>query len=293
MSNGQAKYWFATWNMEEFSDEDFAYNTFLDMGERPGVRGILGQLECGESGNFHLQFAVYLERGQRGTWLSKNICESVHWERCESVSATRTYVTKPESRIAGPWQLGDFPELGNGRRSDLEALQADLDSGTPLREISEAHFGAYLRYARGIQSYLLLRQTPRDWEMEVRVLWGAAGAGKTRAVYERGAAESKSIYTLAQNYNGGVVWWDAYEGQDIVLIDDFYGWLPFSYLLRLLDRYQMLVRNKDGHIQFSSKIIYITSNHSPDTWYKSISEEQLRALRRRFTSVVHYETPFQ
>jgi len=292
MSHEQARYWFGTWNMEEFSDEDFAYNTFMDLGEQPGVRGIVGQLELGESGNYHLQFGVYLERAQRASYLKK-ICEKCHWKPCGSVEGTRDYVTKPESRVAGPWQYGEFPSIGQGRRSDLAALQADLDEGASIREVSEAHFGPYLRYARGIQSYLLLRQTPRDWVMEVRVLWGATGTGKTRAVYDRARGESLSVYPLAQNYNGGVVWWDSYESQDIVLIDDFYGWLPISYLLKLLDRYPFLIRNREGHMQFTSKIIYITSNTNPNEWYPNAPEEVRAALRRRFTSVVHYENPFQ
>jgi len=276
--------------MEEFTDEDFAYNCFVDMGERPGVRGVLGQLERGESGNHHLQFAIYLERSQRGTWLSQNICESVHWERCRSVSATREYVTKSESRVAGPWEYGEFPSIGGGRRSDLDDVKELLDAGSSLREISESHFAAFIRYRSGFQAYRLLRQPARDWVMDVRVFWGDTGTGKTRGVYE--FAGDKPVYPLSQNYNGGVVWWDAYQGEEIVLIDDFYGWLPISYLLKLLDRYPMLIRTRDGHIQFTSRIVFITSNTSPDEWYPNAPEEVRRALRRRFTQVIHYENPF-
>lgn len=37
---------------------------------------------------------------------------------------------------------------------------------------------------------------------------------------------------------------------------------------------------------------YITSNLDPNDWYKDITEEQRGALRRRFTTVVHFMGPW-
>lgn len=284
--NDRSSYWFGTWNCEHFDDIDVAEGTFWELADK--CDGIVGQLECGEAGNYHLQFCAYFAQRKRGSWVKSHFCELAHFERCIDIPAARNYVTKEESRVAGPWER-DFPTVGPGRRSDLDELKESLDEGLSIREISERHFGSFLRYERGITAYITMHSTPRSWEMDVRVFWGDTGLGKTRGVYEYAQTMGLEVYPLAQNYNGGVVWWDDYHGQDIVLIDDFYGWLPISYLLKLLDRYPFLIRSRSGHSQFSSHHIFITSNTDPSSWYPNAPEEVRAALRRRFSTVQHFQ----
>ncbi len=62
-------------------------------------------------------------------------------------------------------------------------------------------------------------------------------------------------------------WWDGYDGQEDVVMDDFYGWLKWSFLLNLLDRYPMLVPIKGGTKEFVAKRVFITSNKKPEMWY--------------------------
>lgn len=173
-----------------------------------------------------------------------------------------------------------------GKRNDLLAAKSMLDEGATMQDLSQELFGVFLKYERGLYSYLAHNAEPRMWEMEVYVFWGDTGVGKTKRVYEEAKSSGGSVYPMAQNYKGGVVWWDGYHGQDIVLIDDFYGWLPWSYLLRLLDRYPMLVRTRAGHMQFTSKRIYITSNQDPREWYSG--SMNFATLRRRITEIKHF-----
>ena len=79
------------------------------------------------------------------------------------------------------------------------------------------------------------------------------------------------------------------ESQETVIIDDFYGWMPFDTLLRLTDRYPMLVDIKGGAVQFTAKRIIITSNEVPDNWYPNVSclPHRWNALLRRITSNCH------
>lgn len=64
-------------------------------------------------------------------------------------------------------------------------------------------------------------------------------------------------------------WWDGYAGHEAVILDEFYGWLPFDLLLRLCDRYPLMVETKGGQTQFAAKTICITTNMLPCNWYKS------------------------
>lgn len=65
-------------------------------------------------------------------------------------------------------------------------------------------------------------------------------------------------------------WWDNYNGEAVVVLDEFYGWLPYDTLLRLCDRYPLLVESKGGQIQFSATTLIITTNKRPDKWYNNV-----------------------
>lgn len=66
-----------------------------------------------------------------------------------------------------------------------------------------------------------------------------------------------------------------------MIIDDFYGWIKYSTLLRLLDRYPMRVEYKGGQANFLAKTIIFTSNRHPSEWYKMDNS----ALMRRITEI--------
>lgn len=174
---------------------------------------------------------------------------------------------------------------GQGCRNDLKALRKSLDDGTALKEISELHFREFLLYNRNIRDYIILHHRPRDWKMEVYVFWGDPGTGKTRKVFEY--CKGERIFSVSPP-NGDTVWWDGYDGETIILIDDFYGWLKWSFLLQLLDRYQFMVPIKGGFKCFMSKRIYFTSNVHPDHWYNYSEKIRKDALFRRITKITEF-----
>lgn len=148
-------------------------------------------------------------------------------------------------------------------------------------EISDEHFGAFLKYERGIRSYIGMHSEKRSWQPDVVVFWGATGTGKTRKVYE----ESPNVYSHA-----GGMWFDGYIGQDEVLFDEFTGSsFQLPYLLKLLDRYPMQVPVKGGFVNWKPRKIYLTSNMDPRSWYANALEEHQAALRRRITSILHFD----
>lgn len=103
--------------------------------------------------------------------------------------------------------------------------------------------------------------SPRNWEMEVIVLYGPTGTGKSK--YCNDSFESPYWKQRGK-------WWDNYQHQETVILDEFYGWLQWDVLLRLCDRYPLLVETKGGQIQFSTKRIVFTSNTVPSLWYKNV-----------------------
>ncbi len=123
----------------------------------------------------------------------------------------------------------------------------------------------------------------RAWPTELHILWGEAGSGKSRHVWELDA----EVYPVP-NPNGGSLWFDGYVGQDVVLLDDFYGWCPLHLLLKMADRYPLQVPIKGGHTEFVAKSLYITSNKPWREWYKwdELGNQLMAAFERRIVSCV-------
>jgi len=140
------------------------------------------------------------------------------------------------TRLEGPWEYGQEPQ--QGKRSDLAEVKRMLDEGASVESIADSHFSDWCRYRQSFKEYALLRQSKRNWQTTVTVYWGPSGTGKTRrAAYEAGP----NAYWL-NNTGGNVLWWDGYTGQETVVIDEFYGWIKYSDMLRIVDRYPYAVQ---------------------------------------------------
>jgi hypothetical protein len=217
-------------------------------------------LEVGETGTPHIQGYIYFKQPKAFSVI-KEAYPTAHIEMQAGTAAeNKAYCTKKDGRIAGPWEFGEEPRAGE--RNDLQDIKQKLDSGVSLAQISQEHFGSYLRYSRGFKEYLLLNAPVRDWEMDVCVYWGPSGAGKSRSLF----AEHKGAFWKTKN-SGQMQFWDGYNGEDTVIIDEFYGWLPYDFLLRLCDRYPMSLEIKHGTLPVAIRKVYFSSNKHPKDWY--------------------------
>jgi len=122
------------------------------------------------------------------------------------------------------------------------------------------------------------------WEMDVEVIWGSTGTGKSRYCLET----YPDAWWKSKN-SGQQQFWDGYMGEDTIIIDEFYGWFSWDYLLRLLDRYPFSLDTKHGTIQCSAKKIVLTSNKHPKDWYQRPSYlwDDTNPLKRRIKSITH------
>lgn len=264
-------------------------NKQVDNG-RPRLRYLIFQIErCPDTDRLHIQgyvqFKDPVRRGALQRWLGAPNC---HVEKANgSADQNRAYCTKEETRVDGPWEIGQA--VGQGQRTDLEALHDDLRNNSETRDLWENHFPAMVRYHRSVSAYRFAvgSGTERD-KPEVRVYWGPTGTGKTRRVHW----ETGGNHWTADppNQRGGQSWFDGYEGQENVLIDDYGGEYGIHFFKRLLDRYPMNVQVKGGYANWRPKTIYITSNHSPDVWYAGEKAEDVAAVMRRIDVNEHQAT---
>jgi len=199
----------------------------------------------------------------------------------------KTYCTKEDTRIAGPWESGIMPE--QGKRNDLLAIAEEIKAHVPMREIAINHPSQYIRYNRGLHAYReLVAPVPgRTTTPTVIVLWGPSGTGKSHKARELAETNGGGTYFLDFRANGQVDW-TGYEQQKNVIINDYYGsGIKWKELLKLLDKYPNKVSRLYGSAEFTSDFIYFTSNVHPRQWYMNIPNNDSTPLMRRITYINH------
>lgn len=179
-------------------------------------------------------------------------------------------------------ERGDPPK-GQGTRSDLVSVYKRIQDGEKLSEIVHTNFNEVVKYHRGIQLAAdLIRGLPRTDMTLGYWLYGGTGTGKSRWAF------SHPVSTYSKDPSNR--WFDGYDYEDVVVIDDYRPSkeFPYNFLLRLCDRYPMSVEFKGGYKQFNSKFIIITSPVDIATAFAHlnfVSEGSIAQLKRRFKEV--------
>jgi hypothetical protein len=228
---------------------------------------ICGQ-ETGEKGTPHLQGFVHFKQKLRFKQVKELLGNEAHIEKAKGTNQqNRTYCSKS----------GHFQEWGTcggqGKRSDLkDAAELLRGSGGNLELVATEHPDVFIRYGRGLRDYCSVMKLvpPRSEKTMVYVLVGPPGCGKSKWACEN---------TLDPFYKMRGEWWDGYQGQTDVIMDDFYGWMKYDELLRLTDRYPHKVPIKGSYVEFVAKKIVITSNKNVEDWYPNLPDTS--ALFRR------------
>lgn len=251
------------------------------------LRYIAYQLERGGvSERLHWQAYLEFHSAIRPTQVGRAIPGAQLQPRMGTRDEAISYCSKELTRVVGPFEYGHAPRQGH--RSDLCEIRDRFKGGAREEEIAEEYFGQWVRYHGAFKRYKSMVTPKRTWKTEVIVFWGVPGSGKTYRVWEE-AGGYDSVWTL-ENPNGPNLWFDGYDGQSTVLIDDFYGWAPFSLMLKLTDAYPMRVAVKGAMVQWAPKKMYITSNVSWEDWYDfdKLYPTAKEAFRRRITHVEHF-----
>jgi hypothetical protein len=196
-----------------------------------------------------------------------------------TLKQAKDYCTKEDTRVAGPWEKGEMPEPG--KRTDIEAVKEAIDKGATNEELWDGWTTAMVKYWKSFREYKRVKAIRRTWDTETTVIWGSTGKGKTTWVEKH---HPDAYWFSAQS---GDAWFDGYEGEKTLVIDEFYGNLPFQMMLRLSDHSPLQVPVKGGFVNFSATRIYILSNTSPDMWYTELKDRGSRwpAFLRRLNNI--------
>lgn len=250
--------------LNNYTDEE------LDRLKKLKCDYIIMQHEVSKTGTPHIQ--GYMEFENARTMLGvKNVteCRRMHLEpRHGTPQQASDYCRKQKSPYDKPlFEKGEVSH--QGQRNDLIELKKEIDEGKQMEELAEEFPSLVIRYHKGIQKLIELKQKHRTEPPTVIWLYGKTGIGKTRTACE---------YTPDSFYmKDNTKWWDNYTQQKTIVIDDFDGiWENgFKDFLRLLDRYPYQGQTKGGYIKINSPTIFITAEHKPKKYYSSYRLSQI------------------
>ena len=265
-----SRVWSVTWNNPD-SDWELHVHELSDAIQY----AVFGRERAPTTDTPHLQGGVRFKRPHRAAAVRK-MFPGCHIEAARLPASLFAYCKKD----------GDFVEFGKqrrqGERTDLEGFYEQIRSGDPVASLFEEYPKQTLQYLGNIER-IRLRVIGQQEREKPSVYWihGPTGVGKTKYVHDR----EQQLWTSSNDLK----WFDGYEGQEAVLLDDFrVRDVSYGFLLRLLDRYPLNVPIKGGFVPWVPRRIYVTCPMSPIEAFEDMLSEKddIGQLTRRIDKLI-------
>lgn len=259
----QATRWCFTLN----NPDDSEWEAFCDWDYKYMVIG----REVGESGTEHAQgFVIWPKK--KSLSACKKMQARAHWEIARGSNEQAADYCKKDGEYE---EYGDCPlPAGKAEQERWEDAKLAAQAG----KFDDVPADIYFRYYRTMKEIAKDHMTKPDDADNTTGVWiyGEPGVGKSRKARE----DYPEAYLKMQNK-----WWDGYQGEEHVILDDFDS-KELGHLLKIWsDRYSFLAETKGGAIHIRPKVLCITSNYSIDELWAHDSQ-MCEAIKRRF-NIIH------
>ena len=259
-----------------FTNNNYTADDIDQLNNLKSIKFLIAGREVGESGTPHLQGYVEFKDSKTLSQARKNIkghLSPAYGNKAENI----TYCSKEDKE---PLIRGNS-KTSQGKRADLKDIRQLIKTHTITQLIDKGLIKniQQRKFAEALKADAIEERT--DYP-EVIWICGDTGVGKTLQVFQDNPG--KTIHKQTQSNK----WWNGYEGQDVVILDDIRAdFAKYHELLTLLDKYPHRVEIKGGYMRFNTPRIYITSPYTPNEMYKG--KEDITQLLRRIDIVKIYE----
>lgn len=267
-----------TWN--NYTDESIAKLAAIDC-----KYVVYGKETAPSTGTPHLQGYIVFPTPRSHSSVCKKLFGARVFVAKGSAGANFDYVSKEGSLVERGTRPEDPFKQGETERDRWALARAAAVDG----RYSDIPDDLYTRYQNSFKR-MRREDGPRPVDLpptEFYGLWiyGPSGTGKSYMA----RTEYAPVYLKDINK-----WWDDYQGEDNVLIDEFSPTAaPFmvQFLKRWADRWTFSAETKGAKIIARPKLIIVTSNYSMDECFSAFPVD-LPALQRRFR-VIHLTTKYK
>jgi len=168
-----------------------------------------------------------------------------------------------EEGVCGEFCKGESPET-QGKRGDLDDVVQAIEDGATFSDIAVSHPVQSIKFHSGILRNIQARQAPRSLEALPRVLslYGTTGSGKSRTAHS--ILPEVSRYVKCPSTAN---WWDGYQGEELLVLEEFRGQITKAQFFRLVDRYSARVQLKGSCCQIQATSVVICSPKPPRLWW--------------------------
>lgn len=232
---------------------------------------------CPTTKKKHLQGHIqFINKKRRGG--VKKILESkcIHVEACRgTIEHNTTYCSKD-----GKYQLlGIF--ISQGHRTDWEDIFKMIEEGATEDDLRIQYYTLWTRYNRAMVRHIQAvqkRNSKKFRKVEVELICGPTGTGKTSKAVE----ENPDAFKIT---GAELKWWDGYEMEKTLIIDEYSNDIGITRLLNYLDGFQTRLDVKGSFAYANWTKVIITTNLHPYEIHQNAKPEHLKALNRRLTTI--------
>jgi len=254
----------------------FTHNNYPDtvLEDNIDCQYIVYGKEVGESGTPHLQGFIRFSCDKSLKAAIKAL-PGCHVEVAQTLDAAIAYCKKDGLFVERGTAPISNAAKGSKEKRRWDEIRVAAEEGR-LEDIPDDIRFLNPRVIDYHRTKALRSQELSDTEDRMLWYWGESGSGKSRKARE----ENPDAFLKMCNK-----WWDGYERQDVVIIEDFdKSHSVLGHHLKIwADRYPFPAEIKGGSIKIRPRLVIVTSNYAPqDIWEDN---NTLLPILRRFKTV--------